>query len=405
MPSPGEQSESLGAALDRAYPELAAIRDAADAPVYLVGGAVRDLLLGRPRGDVDVVVEGDAAALAARLGAEPTAHDRFGTAKVVLDGHEVDVAAARRESYPAPGALPVVTPGASIEADLGRRDFTINAMAVPLRGEAELIDPHGGRADLEAGLLRVLHPASFADDPTRALRAARYAARFGFALEPGSGRLLRAADLGTVSADRRRAELLRLAGEATAPRGFELLGEWGLLRLRAGGAELAARVGEVLDGGPWRGFVPRGAAVLAAAAPAGAADERTGSAPGPAAPDASSAAEETLAAPGDRSLAAAEALAAARPQRPSEAVALARARTPLELVLARARGAEWLDRWLTEWSRVELEISGEDLLAAGVPQGPALGRGLEAALAAKLDGEISGPSEELATALAATGDA
>jgi tRNA nucleotidyltransferase (CCA-adding enzyme) len=372
MPSPGEQSESLGAALDRAYPELAAIRAAAEAPVYLVGGAVRDLLLGRPRGDVDVVVEGDAAALAARLGAEPTAHDRFGTAKVALDGHEVDVATTRRESYPEPGALPLVSPGASIEEDLARRDFTINSLAVPLRGEAELIDPHGGRADLEAGLLRVLHPASFADDPTRALRAARYAARFGFALEPETERLLRATDLGTVSADRRRAELLRLAGEATAPRGFELLADWGLVQLREGGVELARRVGDLLDRGPWRGFAPKDAAVLAAALPPSGAATRE--------------------------------LAAPQPQRPSEAVDLARRHSPLELVLARAHGAEWLDRWLTEWSRVELEIGGEDLLAAGVPQGPALGRGLDAALAAKLDGEIHGRAEELATALAAARD-
>ncbi|HVY96317.1 MAG TPA: hypothetical protein VHA54_05085 [Solirubrobacterales bacterium] len=387
MPSPGEQSESLGAALDRAYPELAAIRSAAEGPVYLVGGAVRDLLLGRPRGDVDVVVEGDAAALAARLGADPTAHDRFGTAKVVLDDHEVDVATARREYYPEPGALPVVAPGGSIEEDLGRRDFTVNAMALPLHREAELIDPHGGRADLEAGLLRVLHPASFTDDPTRALRAARYAARFGFALEPETERLLRETDLGAVSADRRRAELLRLAAEPTAPRGFELLSGWGLARLRDGGAELAARVAALLDDGPWRGFAPRAAAVLTAAGLDDAGAAR------PAGPQ-----------PPDTADAAVEALAAARPERPSEAVALARGRSPLELVLARAHGAEWLDRWLTDWSRIELEIGGEDLIAAGVPQGPALGRGLDAALAAKLDGEITGRAEELAAALAAARD-
>ena len=132
----------------------------------------------------------------------------------------------------------MVEPAARVEADLARRDFTINAMAIPLGGEPDLIDPHGGQADLAAGLLRVLHRGSFVDDPTRALRAARYAARFGFGLEPETEALLREADLGTVSADRRDAELLRLAGEAEAPRAFALLAEWGLVDLREGGASV-----------------------------------------------------------------------------------------------------------------------------------------------------------------------
>lgn len=366
MQSAGKPTEGLSAALRGAYPELQAVREASEAPVYLVGGAVRDLLLGRGRADLDLVVEGDAAALAARLGATTAEHERFGTAKVVLDGHEVDVAAARRETYPEPGALPVVEPAESIEQDLARRDFTINAMALSLEDPAEPIDPHGGAADLEAGLLRVLHPGSFVDDPTRALRAARYAARFGFALEPETERLLRATDLDTVSADRRRAELLRLATEPTGPRGFELLAEWGLVEPRPGGIELAGRVAALLESPAWRDFAPRDAAVLAAALGDG--------------PDA---------------------LAGAEPRRPSEAVDLAAGRDPVELVLARAGGAEWLDRYLAEWRHVALEIGGADLLAAGVPEGPALGRGLDAALRAKLDGEIAGREEELATALAA----
>src|SRR4051794_7438973 len=174
MPNAEEPQKSLAEALDRVHPELGAVRAAASEPVYLVGGAVRDLLLGRGRADIDLVVEGDAAALAAQLGADVVSHERFATAKVGLAGHEIDIAAARSETYPDPGALPVVEPAAGIEADLARRDFTINAMAVPLREEPWLIDPYGGGADLEAGLLRVLHERSFADDPTRALRAARY---------------------------------------------------------------------------------------------------------------------------------------------------------------------------------------------------------------------------------------
>ena len=198
-----DHSESIAEALERMHPELAPLRQLGGDPVYLVGGAVRDLLLGRGRADIDLVVEGDAATLAERLGAEATSHERFGTAKVKLNGHEVDIAGARSEIYPRPGALPVVEPGADLAADLRRRDFTINAMAIPLRGEPRLIDPHGGEADLATRRLRVLHDGSFADDPTRALRAARYATRFGFELESHTAELIRETDLGTVSADRR----------------------------------------------------------------------------------------------------------------------------------------------------------------------------------------------------------
>lgn len=372
MASPS--GSELGAALAAAYPELAAVRAAATEPVYVVGGAVRDLLLGRGRADLDLVVEGDAFALAARLGAGPVEHERFGTAKVELGEHELDIAAARSETYATPGALPEVAP-AALAKDLGRRDFSVNAMAIPLAGEPVLIDLHGGQADLEAGLLRVLHPGSFGDDPTRALRAARYAARLGFGLEPETERLLRATDLGTVSADRRRAELLRLAGEADAVRGFELLVGWGLVSLRESeidtgidGLQLAAAVAELLAEPPWREVAPRPPALLAAAlGPAGG--------------------ETTL--------------AAADPQRPSDAVDLARGRDPVTLVLARALGATWLDRYVGEWHQVALEIDGSDLLAAGVPQGPDLGRGLDAALRRKLDGEIDGREQELAAALEA----
>ena len=247
-----ERIDDLEAALRRAYPELAALHDLAGGkPVYLVGGAVRDLLLGRGRADIDLVVEGDATALAARLGGVVVEHERFATAKAQLGGHEVDIATARAETYARPGALPEVEPTAGIAADLARRDFTINAMAIPLRRDPELIDPHGGLEDLDAGMLRVLHSRSFEDDPTRALRAARYVARFDFELEPDTAELLRHADLGTVSTDRRDAELLRLAGETEAVRGFGLLAEWGLIELGPERAELAGRVAGLLMESPW----------------------------------------------------------------------------------------------------------------------------------------------------------
>jgi len=368
MPMAVKPIENLAEALRSAYPELDAVRVATDAPVYLVGGAVRDLLLGRGRSDIDLVVVGDAATLAAKLGAEPVEHERFATAKARLDGHEVDIASARAESYPRPGALPEVEPASDIETDLGRRDFTINAIAIPLRGEPRLIDPYGGRADLDAGLLRVLHPLSLADDPTRALRAARYAARFGFQPEPETARLLRAVDLGTVSNDRKRAELLLIASEPAAPRAFELLSEWGLINLREGGVELAERTRDLLSSPLWIDEVQHAPTILAAA----------------------------LGPPGEE-----VELAAQRPKKPSHAVELASGRHPQILAIARAMGAEWLDDYLSEWRGVVLDIDGSTLIAAGIPEGPALGRGLRAAWWAKLDGETSSWDDELRVALAA----
>jgi len=362
------QGQDLGAMLREAHPELEEVRREASEPVYLVGGAVRDLLLGRPRTDVDLVVEGDAAGLAARLGGAGAEHERFGTVKVEIDGHELDIATARSETYPQPGALPVVAPAQSIEQDLDRRDFTINAMAIPLDGEPRLIDPRGGREDLGRGLLRVLHERSFEDDPTRAIRAARYASRYGFTLEPETDLLLREADLATISADRRRAELERLAAEPTGAVGLGLLAGWGIIDLREGGMELMKSVEDLLRAPHWAALVPREQALIAAAlGPAGAE----------------------------------EVLASMWAPKPGEGVELAERRDPVELILARAMGASWLDQYLTIWREVELEINGDDLIAKGIPQGPAIGRGLRAARLKRLEGEISGREEELVTALAA----
>jgi len=363
-----DHTESIAEALEHMHPELARVRDLGGDPVYLVGGGVRDLLLGRGRTDIDLVVVGDAQALAARLGGDVVSYERFGTAKVKLDGHELDIAAARSESYPQPGALPVVKPAAELEADLRRRDFTVNAMAIPLQGGPRLIDPYGGEADLATKQLRVLHERSFVDDPTRAIRAARYAARFAFELEARTAELLRKTELSTISADRRDAELLRLGGEVKAVRALALLSEWGLVDLREGGLELAAAADRVLQSSIWQGFVPRERALIAAAL-------------GPRGREAQ--------------------LADARPARPSEAVALAAGHSPIELVLARAGGAEWLDHYAEEWRDVALEIDGDDLIEAGLAPGPALGHGLEEALRRKLDGEISGRDEELSAALEA----
>src|SRR4051794_25474011 len=188
--------------------------------VYVVGGAVRDVLLGRTPHELDFVVEGDAVAVARRaaerLGGRVTVHERFGTATVQASDATFDLAGARRERYERPGALPDVELGASLAEDLARRDFTVNAIALHL-ADGELIYRDGAREDLEAGVLRVLHDGSFRDDPTRLLRLARYAARLAFSGEPRTDQLAAEAVAGgaldTVTGSRLGAELRLLLGE------------------------------------------------------------------------------------------------------------------------------------------------------------------------------------------------
>lgn len=373
-------------------------------PCFLVGGAVRDLLLGATTVDLDVAVEGDAEAvalhLAERLGGEVRAHGRFGTATVRAPGLQVDLATARRETYAEPGALPEVEP-ATLDEDLRRRDFTINAMAMSLAPDelGAVHDPHGGREDLEARVVRVLHETSFIDDPTRLLRAVRYATRFGFAFEPDTERLAREATaagaLGTVSGPRIRDELIDLLGEQGAPESVELLRTLGLgdalhpaLEVdpdRVASAKLAAFeiaaepahaalaalcLGSPDDLEPWidRLGLPAGArdAVLRAARRSPAlADELRGD------------------------------------LRPSELHALLAPEPPETLALALALGApaEPVLDFVSRLRGIRLEISGADLLDAGVPESPALGEALERTLACKLDGEVGGREDELRLAL------
>lgn len=366
MPNWLRNVEEVFAVLDGAIPELPRLLEAAEGqPLYVVGGTVRDLMLGRGRTDLDVAVEGDAVAVAHRLGGEVTEHGRFGTAKVNMSGGDIDLATTRAESYPSPGALPEVRP-AGIEEDLARRDFTVNAMALPLGGEQRLLDPHNGSDDLKAGVLRVLHPESLRDDPTRALRGARYAARFGLEPDEETARLLRETDLTTISGDRRQAETERIAGEPTARAAFELLVAWGLLDAPRKRLGLVEKVAELLAAPPWSAVGSRERAICSAL------DELS--------PDA-------------------QRLLDADPTQPSEGVAIARGASPEDLVLARASGAAWLEDYIREWRSVVLEIGGQDLLDAGAEAGPGLGEALAETLRRKLDGEVSGREEELRTAI------
>lgn len=360
--------------------------------VLIVGGAVRDGLLGREPRDLDLVVAGDAAELAAELGDVREVHDRFGTVAAIVDGALVNVATARSETYAAPGALPDVRPG-SLEEDLARRDFTVNAMAVDLAGGLHAVP--GAEGDLAARRLRVLHDASFLDDPTRLWRLARYAARLDFAIEERTIELASAAvgggALSTVSGSRVGRELALALNEPDPLAALAAAHELGLLP--AGMA-------------PRRGLTTRALAllpddghpgILALAASVGAVPEPRLRAW---LDDLSVAAREreqlVAAATGAEALAAA--LDAA--QRPSEIHAAARGRQPEHIALAGALGPEQAARdWLERLRDVRLEISGDDLLAEGIPPGPEMGRRLDRALAAKLDGETPDRAAELAVAL------
>jgi len=201
---------------------------AGDASLYLVGGTVRDAMLGAGFKDLDLAVEGGTAErlgsrLNARLGGTLACHVPFGTCTLTLeDGLVIDLATAREEIYDHPGALPAVTPS-TVRKDLSRRDFTVNALALRFHPDPpELIDPYGGTDDLRTKQLRVLHPLSFIEDPTRVLRGARLAGRLGFHFEPTTAErahdALDPAIVGNVSGGRLRGELeLTLAEPRVTP--------------------------------------------------------------------------------------------------------------------------------------------------------------------------------------------
>ncbi|MFQ5896245.1 MAG: hypothetical protein ACE5JJ_10605 [Nitrospinota bacterium] len=419
----GRPGDLLRALEGRLTPELRRILGEAHslaceqgAQLFAVGGGVRDLLLGAAQVDLDLVVLGHAhrfaRRLAARLGVPVRAFRRFLTAKLSLPGGgTVDVAAARRERYARPAALPQVRPARGIEEDLFRRDFTANALAIGLSGEraGELIDPYGGTGDLREGRLRILHPLSFRDDPTRAFRAARYAGRLGFHLERKSHTALREAAasgaFGALSGVRVRNELIRILEEGRPAPALALVRRWGLfeavhpgwrpgpgalrraLGARRALAELEARGGS-LGVAAWlpsllalvaEGAQGEGAEVLLRLDLRGREAERW------------AAALSTL--PREvRRLGASEELP------PSEVAHRAASLPPALLPLAaawrprsRARG-----RILLYWERLRHlhpTLGGEALRALGVPAGPPLGEALRRLRRALLDGEIAPGAE------------
>jgi tRNA nucleotidyltransferase (CCA-adding enzyme) len=406
--------------------EQAQVRD----DVALVGGATRDLLLGHAPRELDVVVDEGAAdfarelsSLIGRAAPPPTArpivtvHDRFGTAAVDWERGRVDIAERRAESYPSPGALPDVRAGTA-EVDLLRRDFTVNAIAAPLGGPLRgtlQAAPHA-LEDLAAGRLRVLHEASFLDDPTRLLRLARYTARLGFQPQERTGQLAAEAldrgALASVTRARVGAELRLALAEADPVDALSAMSSLGVLAalepwLRFD-AELAQRALALLpaDGRSDLLLLAQLLLALAREADPGKAEQvmfeflealEFGS------PDRDRVIRTALAAP---SLVAAL-RDAELPSQMHEALA---SHTLEAVALAGALGgegppgaiADGAHRWLQTLRHVRLSITGDDLLSAGVPEGPQIGLGLTAALHRKLDGElISGREAELQAALQA----
>jgi len=388
--------------MDRVLPALDGLP-----PTYLVGGAVRDLLRGAVVKDLDLAVVGsaDAAALelARRLGGEVEGHERFATATVRAGDLSLDLATARRERYRRPGALPEVEP-ATIEQDLGRRDFTVNAMAAALAADerGRLHDPYRGGEDLAAGAIRVLHRHSFVDDPTRLLRAVRYEARLGFVMDRDTEALARAAAADqapdTVSGKRIGTELVQLLDEPRLRVALARLAELGLDRalhpalavdpdLAVAAADAAAATG-----------ADRVLAALAALV-AGELDALTGWL---ASLDLGASRRDRVVGAARAAGPIAAALNANRGLPDSELRRLLALEPPEVLALALARGAppEPISRYLRDLSVVRLDIGGDDLVAAGIEPSPALGRALAETLRRKLDGEVSGREEELRLALA-----
>jgi tRNA nucleotidyltransferase (CCA-adding enzyme) len=378
--------------------------------IYLVGGYVRDVLLKIPDYDIDISVEGDAVALAALLAGQLNTsiqtHQAFGTAILDLDaGLHLDFVTARKERYEMPGALPTVEPG-TIQDDMARRDFTINALAVHLlpEGPGGLLDPHDGLLDLHAHLIRVLHDGSFIDDPTRIFRAAKLAERLSCKIEPHTLELIlqavRDGALYTVSMARISRELLLILEEPGADSILATLDKLGVLASLYPGLAWPYRPGHIRPTASERiTAAQRRDTYLAAIAAEFAAD------PGEA---------ERLArwlklnAPHIRLMRDAAQLTqlwsrlGEEGQSPSQTYNLLRdldanaleAYGRIEALAADAVPWQRLQDYLAKGRYVKPSVGGDYLKRLGVPQGPVYRQALEELLAAKLDGRVEEKEDE-----------
>jgi len=405
----GRLEHALPAATRALLADIARVAAAQGARAFVVGGLVRDAWRrAATSGDLDVVVEGDgpsvARALADALGGTLIEHERFLTASVRAPGHgRVDVATARSERYDAPGALPRVLP-ASIAQDLQRRDFTVNAMAVELTSEAwDLLDPFAGALDLSRRRLRILHPLSFVEDPTRLLRAARYVSRLELRTDPWTARCralaLRLAPYAALSGPRLTTDLDRVLDEPRAVAALEWLVRAGVPRLLDPRWRLTRPTVERLAAVPatlaWiRAHHVVRSVVVAALVFAG--DQP---------PAVAEAMIKRLGISGEplnelrralteggrlaRSIVTATPSVAGRALRATSGAELA----ALHLLggAPRAR-AEW---WVASGRAVEPLLTGHDVIALGVPRGPSVATVLAAVRDARLDGRVVDRAAEI----------
>ena len=370
--------------------------------LYLVGGGVRDLVLGRGQVDIDLVGEGSVLSLAQRaagaLGGRWVEHRAFGTVTVEGRDFRLDLAMARAESYARPGALPKVRP-ASLGEDLARRDFSINAMALALCGRqrGQLLDPFDGMGDINGKLVRVLHDRSFIDDATRILRAVRYEARFSFGIEEGTLALLKRdlSYLDTISGARLRHDLLRLLAEDEPERGFLRCQELGVLpaihrSLRFDGelADAFRQARETAQAGPqpelYLGLL--GARLSPADAQAVALRLALSK-------------RQRQALEGAAELAFLLPWLSRADVRPSQVVERLEpyplpAVQAWALVASRSAAGEKLARYLEGWRYVKSSLDGRALERLGVKRGRAMGDVLRLLRRARLDGQASSRQEE-----------
>lgn len=384
---------------------LDALGDEHGQPVFLVGGAVRDLLLEREPLDIDLAVEGSLGELTQRLEETPDIHDRFGTATVTRNGLRYDIAQTRTERYPAPGALPEVRP-APIDEDLRRRDFTVNAIALALTGPqaGELTAVDGALTDVRAHRLAVLHDQSFTDDPTRLLRLARYAARLNFTVAPHTRELADAAvatgALDTVSGTRIGNELRLLAAEPDPVAAMAALAELGLDRA----------IAAIVEFGPERQTLARealkqlpddGRPLLLVLSIAVLGSERKAAARLLERLEFTATDAAVIVEAATR---AADVTAALTRAESGSAIAHAVGNAGvITVALAAALGRPERPRqWLNTLRHLQLQITGDDLIAAGIREGSEVGQRLAAARDAMWDGTATDRGSQLAVALSGT---